>query len=83
MLDLEEGEKIDWFRILMDLRYIDVPIQQIHRDLNIPAGTIKAWCYGFGRPVTESGIRMINYWSEKTGNPPDMIPTCYDVPRRR
>lgn len=76
MIKIKQDERIDWFKVLIDLHYKGLSFASISRKINIPASTIKTWKYQTGRPKFEEALRLIEFWCEKTGNAPSDIPVA-------
>lgn len=74
MLDLELNERIDWFRIVADLRKVGVSRSVVCKELDIPRSTLQGWCDQIGNPRLEPGMRLINYWCKKCGRKVEETP---------
>lgn len=75
MFQLAQGERIDWFRILIDLDRSGMHVSVISVKIGIPQGTIKGWKARTGRPRVEEGMQLIDLWVQQCKR------SYQDVPR--
>ncbi len=74
MLILHGDERIDWFALLVQLDRAGCNINRLSRELDIPNTTIRGWRLGHGRPRFEEALRVIVYWSQRTGQDIARVP---------
>lgn len=61
---LAPNERIDWFRVLTDLKYEGYSCSALSRELDIPRSSLKDWRYGVS-PKFEQAVRVLAYWADK------------------
>ncbi|MAR93329.1 MAG: hypothetical protein CML06_21005 [Pseudomonadales bacterium] len=74
MIELKENERIDWFRIVADLRGAGVTVKDMSQTLDIPRSTIHGWCNEISNPRVETGLRVIQFWADTCERPVDEVP---------
>lgn len=72
---VKEGEKIDWFRVIVDLCHGH---GYSHKTIAMSVGaggstTVYGWKQG-STPSFEEGNRLIELWAHVTGNSRDSVP---------
>ena len=67
MLKLQKNERVDWFRITVD-------IDALAKMAEIPRSTIQGWRYRNARPKLEEGIRLLHLWLDITEKEIEHIP---------
>lgn len=65
MFHLDEDERIDWFRIMSELKRAGVSVERASRETKVPKSTIQGWTQQIGNPRLEVGLRVIEYWARK------------------
>jgi hypothetical protein len=67
-------ERIDWFRVLADMRHYNIPVQVVADHLRIPCGTVRGW-QGGAEPKHADGERLVALWMLVLGKGRDKLPT--------
>jgi hypothetical protein len=75
-----DPRRIDWFRVLTDLKYAGVPINSVAMMIRVPHGTVKGWKDG-AEPKYADGEKLIEFWVQITGRLPDTVPRAQPVIR--
>ena len=76
------GLGIDWFRVLMDLRYAGMSERDVAGRIGVAASTVRGWKMG-SAPSHEDGERLVMLWRAVTGKARDELPLCLGGKRRR
>ncbi|HEY1139951.1 MAG TPA: hypothetical protein VGE88_07060 [Lysobacter sp.] len=67
------GLRTDWFRILADLRRLQIFDRMVARRVGVSKGTVNNWKRGT-EPRHSDGERLIALWCEATHQQRDAIP---------
>src|SRR3546814_11541530 len=73
---VREGLRVDWFRVLVDLRRLGWTSARVAGEIDMPRTTVDGWKAG-AVPRYDPGERLVALWVEVTGN------ARGDVPRVR
>ena len=65
-LELQMQERIDWFRVIVDIEKKGITTTDIGRQLKIPQSTLTGWKLEHHRPKFEEGLRLLNLWCRLT-----------------
>ncbi|OGT02869.1 MAG: hypothetical protein A2143_05920 [Gallionellales bacterium RBG_16_57_15] len=65
-------EKIDWFRVIVDLCNRGYSHRTIAAVTSVATNTVRGWRDG-ARPRYEDGERLIALWSQVTGNSQETV----------
>ncbi len=63
---ISQDERIDWFRIIIDLERSSYPHASIAAAVGVSKRTVGGWKDG-STPRFEDGVRLIDLWSNVTG----------------
>ena len=74
MIKLEKHERVDWFRITVQINNNGISIDALAKLADIPRSTIQGWRYRNARPKLEEAIRILNLWADITSQDYDSIP---------
>jgi exonuclease III len=74
MIKLEKHERVDWFRITVDLNNEGISLDALAKMSEIPRSTVQGWRYRNARPKLEEAIRVLNIWADITGSDIDHVP---------
>ena len=74
MLKLEKNERVDWFRITVDINNKGISINALAQMTDIPRSTIQGWRYRNARPKLEEAIRLLHLWAEITEQDMEKVP---------
>lgn len=65
--------RVDWFRLLADLKRSGLSLYDIERETSIPTSTLGGYIDG-AEPRYANGERLIDLWLRKTGRNVDTLP---------
>lgn len=82
MLRLRQQERVDWFRIVVDLERRGYGSKRISAEIEVPRSTIVGWKLENARPKFEEGLRLALLWAEVTGRSAEQAPR-YNPYRRQ
>lgn len=68
-----KDEKVDWFRVIMDLCRKGYTHSTIAAAVGAPKSTVQGWKQG-AAPKWEDGERLIDCWTQVTGKTRDELP---------
>jgi hypothetical protein len=66
-------ERVDWFRVIADLRRTDRTVASIAEELQMPRKTIEGWAAGC-HPRHADGERLIDIWCRELDRPREALP---------
>lgn len=76
MIILTRERRIDWPRIIDNLRKLDMSLQEIADELDVSRGSVQSWCDDRCiDPTFWVGSSLLVLWSERTGLPYTDAPT--------
>jgi len=78
MIMLGDNERVDWFRIITDIKRDGVSMKELSQSTGIAEGTIKGWQLSGSRPNYECACKVLIFWSELCEQSFDKIP-IYDM----
>lgn len=70
---VRNGLRVDWFRVLADLRRLGWSSARVASQIDMPRSTIDGWKAG-AVPRYSPGERLVALWVEVTGNARDDVP---------
>lgn len=65
-LELKENERIDWFRVIVDIERQGVTTYKIASNLDFAQSTLMGWKLERHRPKFEDGLKLLNCWCKIT-----------------
>ena len=65
-LELQLQERVDWFRVIVDIEKKGIPSRHLAINLDIPPSTLMGWKLENHRPKFEEGLRLLNCWCKLT-----------------
>lgn len=68
-----DPRRVDWFRVLADLRYAGIDTKSVARMICVPAATVFGWKQG-AEPKYADGERLIEFWLQVLGRPVATLP---------
>lgn len=71
---LTKDERINWYRMFVDLERNGSNLEAVSRLVSIPRTTLHGYKQQTCRPKFEEAARIINCWCEKCGKEPNDIP---------
>lgn len=70
-----DSMRVDWFRVLQDLKRREYSVERISRETGIPRTTIREWVYDSNRRARfEDGIVIVQLWCNVTALGVDQLP---------
>jgi lambda repressor-like predicted transcriptional regulator len=72
----DDSLRVDWFRVLLDMRRRGYSQVAVAREAGIPRSTLQQWCSA-ACPVQakfEDGLRVITLWCAITEQPVERLP---------
>lgn len=78
MIRLKENERIDWFRITVELKQYGIGNSALSKMTGIPTSTLDGWRNKMHRPKFEEAAKVLNTWFDITGKCLDNVP-IYNV----
>ena len=69
---LQIDEKVDWFRLIIDLERVGYSHATLAAAIGAPKSTVHGWKQG-ANPNWECGERLIDFWIQVTGNGRDSV----------
>ena len=72
-MNRNDFSKVDWFKLLCDLKRSHIALCQIEKDTHIPKSTLLGFKEG-RQPRHDDGEILITYWQQKTKNSRDIVP---------
>lgn len=70
---IRQDERVDWFRIIIDLERSSYPHAAIGAAVGVSKRTVGGWKDG-SAPRFEDGVRLICLWSSVTGKGQESAP---------
>jgi hypothetical protein len=70
---LRTGIRVDWFRVLADLKAHGVSLRGIRRQIQIPETTLNYYKQG-GEPKHANGEVLIAFWCQVTNREREQLP---------
>jgi len=74
MFELKKNERVDWFRITVDLLNSGVNMTKLSQLSGIPRTTLAGYKQRQTRPQFEEAFILINIWADKTKSSIDDLP---------
>jgi hypothetical protein len=74
MIKLSKNERVDWFRITVDLANHGISIYALSSMAEIPRSTIQSWRDRQATPKVEAAFEIINIWADITGKELEELP---------
>jgi hypothetical protein len=71
---LSRDEKIDWFRVIVDIERHGYTHANIALVIDVPRRTIGSWKIG-ASPRYEDGLRLLELWASVTKNRREIAPS--------
>lgn len=68
-----DPDRIDWFRVLADLRRAGAPLASVATAIRVPYSTIQGWRQG-AEPKFADGERLLRLWAGLTGRELAQVP---------
>jgi hypothetical protein len=68
------ARRVDWFRILDDLKRQGFSLYALEAQVSIPKATLISYKQGT-EPNHQNGERLVGFWCQVTANERDAIPT--------
>lgn len=65
-MSMREGERVDWFRVLTELKRHGIAHSGIRGAIGIPESTLQGYKTG-SEPKHVDGERLIEFWCQVTG----------------
>ena len=66
--------RVDWFRILDDLKRLGFSLYALEAQVSIPKSTLIRYKDGT-EPSYQNGEKLVSFWCQVTGSGRDAIPT--------
>ncbi len=66
--------RVDWFRILADLKRMGWSHYAIEGELGIPRASLRNWANLVSTPLHHSGEKLIAFWCTQTQLPREAVP---------
>lgn len=74
MFVLKKNERIDWFRVIVDIERSGWSLRKLGAEVGVPHSTLQGWKLEHGRPKFEESVRVIVVWGERTKLPVEQVP---------
>lgn len=66
--------RIDWFRVLVQLKDEGYSLYSVAHFTEIPKSTLIGYKQG-SQPEYHNGVRLLHFWAQATGKPQEQAPT--------
>lgn len=77
MIKLNQDERIDWFRVFVELRQAGIKAREAARRLDIPHSTLQGYRSYEAEPRFKQGLKILQFWAAETNQELSDVPV-YD-----